>query len=83
MSFKIKVVFLTGAASGIGFEIARQFAKEGANVVITDLNTNKISYAVSSLKNEYLDILDIECDVTNEHQIMAAYRQNIPNLWKN
>lgn len=72
MSIKNKVLFITGAASGIGFEIARQFAKEGAKVVLTDLNTYKIAQAVSSLKNEHLDILGIECDVTSEQQIVAA-----------
>ncbi len=72
MSIKNKVLFITGAASGIGFEIARQFAKEGAKVVLTDLNTDKIAQAVSSLKNEHLDILGIECDVTSEQQIVAA-----------
>jgi 3-hydroxybutyrate dehydrogenase len=47
MSVKNKVLFITGAASGIGFEIARQFAKEGAKLVITDLNAGKITQAVS------------------------------------
>lgn len=31
-----RVVFLTGAASGIGYEMGKAFAKEGAKVVITD-----------------------------------------------
>ncbi|MGQ0438895.1 SDR family NAD(P)-dependent oxidoreductase, partial [Bacillus sp. B-TM1] len=31
-----RVVFLTGAASGIGYEMGNAFAKEGAKVVITD-----------------------------------------------
>lgn len=41
-------------------------------MVITDLNTDKISYAVSVLNNEYMNVLGIECDVTNESQIIAA-----------
>ena len=31
-----RVVFLTGLASGIGYEMGKAFAKEGAKVVITD-----------------------------------------------
>ncbi|MCB0685407.1 MAG: SDR family oxidoreductase [Saprospiraceae bacterium] len=36
--FEGKVAIVTGAGSGIGFEIARQFLQEGAQVVINDLN---------------------------------------------
>ena len=38
MRLKDKVAIVTGAASGIGKEIARAYAREGARVVIADLN---------------------------------------------
>ncbi len=37
MSVKDKVAIVTGAASGIGLEIAKTFAREGAKVVIANL----------------------------------------------
>ena len=77
MSVKNKVLFITGAASGIGFEIARQFAKEGAKLVITDLNAGKITQAVSALKSEDADVMGVECDVTSEEQITAAIDKTI------
>lgn len=72
MSVNNKVVFLTGAANGIGFEIAKQFARAGAKVIITDLNTKDVSNAVLLLRKEDLDVLGIQCDVSIENQIKAA-----------
>lgn len=75
MMFKHKVVFLTGAASGIGFEIAREFARAGASVVITDLQEEKVSSAVSILKQENLDVTGMTCDVTREEQVISVIDQ--------
>src|SRR6476659_3224323 len=67
-----KVVFITGDAGGIGLEIATQFAKDGAMVVISDLDTKKLEIAESTIRNQDLRICAIAADVTNEPQIIAA-----------
>jgi 3-hydroxybutyrate dehydrogenase len=41
MSVKNKVVVITGAASGLGLGMANEFAKQGAKVVIADLDLQK------------------------------------------
>lgn len=61
-----KTAFITGSASGIGLEIAKTFAEEGANVVISDLNAEKSEQVVSELKQQGFEALAAPCDVTNE-----------------
>ena len=61
-----KTAFITGAASGIGLEIAKTFAHEGANIVISDLNVEKSGQAVLELKQQGFEAIAAPCDVTNE-----------------
>jgi 3-hydroxybutyrate dehydrogenase len=69
---KNKVVCITGGAGGIGFEMARQFAKDGASVVIIDISEESLNNAVSTLRTEQLDVTAIPCDVTVEDQIKKS-----------
>jgi 3-hydroxybutyrate dehydrogenase len=67
-----RVVFITGAASGIGFEMAGKFAAQGDHVVISDLHKVKLEQAVTDLQKKYVHVSGIECDVTREEQMKAA-----------
>lgn len=67
-----KVAFITGSASGIGLEIAKKFAAEGAKVVISDVNAEKCEDAVKQLKQQGFDALAAPCDVTDEQAYQAA-----------
>lgn len=72
-----KVAFITEAASGIGLEIAKTFAKEGAKVVITDLNEKGAQDAVHSLKEQGYEALALPCDVTKEEQIEESINKTV------
>lgn len=53
MDFNDKVVLVTGAASGIGLEIARQFLAAGATVIGTDINVSALEEAASGNRGSF------------------------------
>jgi 3-hydroxybutyrate dehydrogenase len=72
-----KVAFITGAASGIGYEIGKEFLDAGYRVVFTDVNTEKLELEVSKLKDKGYDCLGIILDVTNEENVKQAIQETI------
>lgn len=75
MQLKDKVAIVTGAASGIGKEIAQTFAQEGARVVIADLNLDSASATAAELQRNGATALAVAMDVSNEQQVDAGIAQ--------
>src|SRR6516165_5647612 len=71
MRLKDKVAIVTGAASGIGKEIAKTFVREGARVVIADLNQKAADAAAAEL-GDARKAIGVAMDVTNEQQVEAG-----------
>ncbi|MGV3488818.1 MAG: 3-hydroxybutyrate dehydrogenase [Tuberibacillus sp.] len=67
-----RAALVTGAASGIGLAIAEAFAKEGAKVVIADLNLDSAHTAAAGLKDKGYEAVAVQCDVTDEKQMENA-----------
>ena len=72
MRLKDKVAVVTGAASGIGKEIARTFAQAGAKVVIADLNLAGAQSAAAELDSSKRRAIGVVMDVTSESQVDAG-----------
>jgi 3-hydroxybutyrate dehydrogenase len=72
MRLKNRVALVTGAASGIGREIARTFVREGAKVVIADLNQAGADAPVAELGGPERRAIGLPMDVTSEEQIAVG-----------
>ena len=72
MKLKNKTCIVTGAASGIGREIALTFAREGANVAIADLNFDAAQTVADGIVQAGGKALAVAMDVTDEAQVDAA-----------
>jgi glucose 1-dehydrogenase len=69
-----KVALVTGAAQGIGLACAQAFAREGAQVFITDVNDDAGRREVLRLRSEGLTTSFAACDVSRKDQVDAAIR---------
>jgi NAD(P)-dependent dehydrogenase (short-subunit alcohol dehydrogenase family) len=64
---------VTGAASGLGREVARLFAAEGANVVVADVNADGAEAVAAEIGGT---AVAQACDVTDEGQVIAALERS-------
>ncbi len=67
-----KVVVVSGASSGLGKQMAKAFAKQGANLVITARRLEKLEELSNEIKAMGVDCLPIKCDVTNVEEVNNA-----------
>ena len=73
-----KVVYITGAASGIGLATARLFAEQGANVFLTDVKADKLHEASESIrKKSKAGVVNQVLDVTDESAVHQSFEQMV------
>jgi rhamnulose-1-phosphate aldolase/alcohol dehydrogenase len=77
--FSRKIALITGGAGGIGSATARQLLKEGAHVVLADLNLEGAQKLAAELNGQYGEgrAVAVKMDVTKEEEVEAAYRDTI------
>lgn len=66
-----KVIFVTGAASGIGRECSLAYAREGASVIVADRD---LLHAELTAREAGCNSLAVECDVSNRDSVANAIR---------
>jgi len=72
-----RVAVITGAASGIGKEIARTFVSEGAKVAIADLSQTGAEATAAELGGPDRRAIGIAMDVTSEDQVDAGMARTV------
>ena len=64
-SFKNKNIVITGAASGIGRSLSNEFAKEGAQLILCDLDTESLESHACELRENNTEVSSYYADVSN------------------
>ena len=82
MRLKDKVALITGGARGIGRAIALIFAKEGADVVVADVNLEIALKTASEIENLGRKALALEMDVTNYDKVEEGINKILDKMGK-
>ena len=75
-----KVAIVTGAASGIGRAGAQAFAREGAKVVLADINESRAREIAGGIESEGGEALVVLTDVSSSEQVQALVRRTIAHF---
>jgi NAD(P)-dependent dehydrogenase (short-subunit alcohol dehydrogenase family) len=70
--FREQIVWITGASSGIGRELALAFADQGADVAVSARREDRLAEVVAEIESRGRRGLAVACDVADEDQVQAA-----------
>jgi NAD(P)-dependent dehydrogenase (short-subunit alcohol dehydrogenase family) len=68
-NFKGRNVVVSGASSGLGAQMAKGFAKQGADVVILARRLEKLEALAKEIKSMNVECIALKCDVTDSAQV--------------
>ena len=74
MRFKNKTVIITGAAGGIGRQTALSFAKEGANVAVSDLDFDQAKRVADEITSAGGTAEPFKLDVTDQNETIEVMK---------
>ena len=71
-NLKGKVAVITGASSGLGKQMSKAFAKQGADLAILARRVERLEELKTELEKEGVKVLPVKCDVTSSEDIDNA-----------
>jgi short-subunit dehydrogenase len=74
------IVFITGASSGIGEALAREFAERGADLVLTARRKNRLDQLATEIRQMGRRVCVVACDVTVDGDLERAVHQAVDEL---
>ena len=77
-----KVAVIVGASSGIGLQVAKALANEGANVAILARRYDKLKEVAKEIETLGVKALPVKCDVTSEEEVKNAVNSIIKEYGK-
>lgn len=78
LQLKGKVALVTGGSRGIGFQTAKIFSENGAQVVISSKDSEQLAISANKLKNTY----PIAADIRNEKEVQNVIEKTIAKFGK-
>ena len=75
MSFKNKTAIVTGSRRGIGKGIAIALAKEGCNIVVSDIDQKDCEEVAKEIKKLGVKAIGIKCDVSNKADVEELFKK--------
>lgn len=72
ISFKDKVVLISGGSRGLGLIMARRFGREGAKLVLLARDEMELNRAIQELTDDGINAISKVCDITDEQQVKDA-----------
>lgn len=81
-SLKNKLIFITGASSGIGAACAKLFAQQGARLLLCARNTERLEKVAQQLRDEYnVELKTLVLDIT-QHKQVSQQITSLPKEWR-
>ena len=69
-----RTALITGASRGIGLAIARKFAQQGCNLIITGRDEKSLQKVSRELLRLKIRVLAVRCDVRDPHSVDTLFR---------